>query len=445
MVRLGLRNEVSTLSPRRLQARCQVAVPIALRLGAAVTTRFAGHGGETAAPCARGAGPAAGTASGHRKSRVGENGPERDLASADLDGGTAASRSWDHWARAIRELALALRIELGAIGPDTPAKDASTIAERMQTAHDVDPAKLRRFLDAYWLRPENALWMTLRSDALDKITWSEPAIDIACGDGVFSFLHHGGSFDPDFDVFHAVASLDRVYEQHADMFDAIDPTYAPTIEARPATRINTGMDLKAALLSKAAALRFYERIVRHDANQPLPLQTDACQTVYCNAAYWVENLSGLLRELNRITLPGGTIILQVKLDSIRECTLEPIRAVLGARFLDIIGRGRFETWPSLLSRSAWEESFRRAGLQIVDVAPVATKTHAHLWDVGLRPIAPLLVRMAKGLSSSDRSSIKRDWVDLFVELATPLRQFDLALSAPDSAEPVELQYHLTPR
>ena len=54
------------------------------------------------------------------------------------------------------------------------------------------PDLLRRFLQVYWLRPENAFWMTLRSETLADCPIEQPALDIACGDGLFSFLHCGG-------------------------------------------------------------------------------------------------------------------------------------------------------------------------------------------------------------------------------------------------------------
>ena len=56
--------------------------------------------------------------------------------------------------------------------------------------------RLNRFTHAYWLRPENAYWMTLRSLALKQRPFSSPSADVSCGDGVFSFLHAGGELDP---------------------------------------------------------------------------------------------------------------------------------------------------------------------------------------------------------------------------------------------------------
>ena len=82
-------------------------------------------------------------------------------------------------------------------------------------------------------------------------------------------------------------------------------------------------------------------------------------------------------------------------------------------------------------------------MNVEQAIPLATTTHAHLWDVGLRPIAPLLVRMANGLDPVERAGIKSEWVDLFHTLATPLCSRDLDLLR-SNGQPVEMQYELIP-
>lgn len=302
-------------------------------------------------------------------------------------------------------------------------------------------ALLRRFLSAYWLRPENAFWMTLRSMALSTTEWRGPSIDVSCGDGLFSFIHAGGELDPAFDVFASVASLDRVTHEHADMFDFAAPQYAPPVTRCPGRTIEIGTDLKDAMLAKASALGFYQRLIRHDSNERLPLPDASLETVYCNSAYWVANIDGFLADLARVTSPTGRVVLHVKLDSMKRYTLEPWRDALGENFLRIIGRGRFDCWPTLASRSQWERRFQSAGLRIADARPFATPTHSRLWDVGLRPIAPLLARMASALTPQTRAAIKHDWVDLFCELLDPITREDFDLvDTPD--EPAEMQYVL---
>jgi ubiquinone/menaquinone biosynthesis C-methylase UbiE len=285
--------------------------------------------------------------------------------------------------------------------------------------------------------------MTLRSTALSRCTLQHPCLDVACGDGLFMFLHAGGVLEPDFDVFTDVGGLDRVKNEHADMFNTVSDAYAPAIIKRPAQTVDVGTDLKPALLTKAHRLNLYARLVQHDSNQLQPFDDDAFQTLYCNAAYWVTDIDLFLAELRRITRSGGRIILQVKLDSMRRYTLDAFRESLGTRFLDIIGRGRVACWPTLADRSTWEHRFTTAGLSIEKVTPFVTKTHAHLWDIGLRPIAPLLVRMTSALTPQTRAQIKNDWVDLFHELLEPVCESAFDLFEPD--EPAEIQYVLTPR
>ncbi len=285
--------------------------------------------------------------------------------------------------------------------------------------------------------------MTLRSTTLSAHALERPSLDVSCGDGVFSFLHDGGAFDPAFDVFTSVARLDRRQNEAGDMFDHLRDDYRPPIVSRPGDSIDVGTDCKSTMLAKADRLRFYDRLVEHDNNHPLPFADATFQTVYCNAAYWVANIAGFLAEMRRITRPGGRIILQVKLNSMRRYTLQAYEAALGRRFLDIIGRGRIDCWPTLADRSTWETRFARARLSIENATPFVTKTHAHLWDIGLRPIAPMLVRMANALSPATRAAIKTEWVDLFCELLEPLCDPSLDLLS-GNGDPAETQYVLRP-
>jgi SAM-dependent methyltransferase len=303
---------------------------------------------------------------------------------------------------------------------------------------------LRRFLQAYWLRPENALWMTLRSQALGSATWRRPVADLCCGDGVFSFLHCGGDFDPDFDVFQSVSHLDRVLREHADMFDHVSEDYRPTINRRPRDMIDLGTDHKSTLLAKAQHLGLYARLRAHDHNEPLSERDESFETVYCNAAYWVAQIESFLSELHRIVRPSGRVILHVKLDAIRRFTFDAHERLLGARFLDILGRGRLDCWPSLTDRFGWERRFGQAGFTIESATPFATRTHAHLWDIGLRPLAPLLVRITSLLTPSDRSAVKAEWVELMCDLLTPLANPELDLFGGEE-EPAEIQYILQRR
>lgn len=51
---------------------------------------------------------------------------------------------------------------------------------------------LKNFLNAYWLRPETALWRTLDVEAMRTFKVTSPSLDLGCGDGTFSFIRAGG-------------------------------------------------------------------------------------------------------------------------------------------------------------------------------------------------------------------------------------------------------------
>ena len=280
----------------------------------------------------------------------------------------------------------------------------------------------------------------LFSLAWRRVPMTAPSLDLCCGDGTFSFIHAGGVLDAGFDVFQTVGQLDRVTREHADMFDrAEDETYRPVVERQPAWRIDAGTDIKASSLGRAARLGFYGQLVEHDHERPLPFKDGEFSSTYCNAPEFVRNIDAFLGEIARVTRPGGTIVLQCKLDSIARYTLSPFRVELGENVLRILDRGRLGTWPSLASDAEWRRRLATAGLELVEATPVATRTHAHLWDIGLRPIAPMLVRMANEITPASRQEIKREWIALFEDLLLPLCRADFDLFA-SKDEPVEMQY-----
>lgn len=322
---------------------------------------------------------------------------------------------------------------------ETPPPRQAPAAEKRDPA-----AALLPFLNAFWLRPENAVWMTLRSEALRHCAWERPSADLCCGDGLFSFLHHGGRLDPDFDVFQSGCNLQAAGSPGADIFDHAADDYRPPI-AKPADlQIDDGSDHKPNLLAKARTLNLYAALTEHDHNRPLPFADGRFRTIFCNAAYWITEIDAFLSQLRRIAHPDGRVILHVKLDAMRRGSLSRLEKILGPQAVGRLAGDRLASWPTLADRRTWETRFQRAGFSIENALPLATTLHATLWEVGLRPIAPLIARLATATNPQTRTAVKRDWVALFTELAAPLCDPTLT-TATSRHEPVEVQYVLRPR
>ncbi len=296
---------------------------------------------------------------------------------------------------------------------------------------------LRKFLNVYWLRPENALWRAINCVAMEDLEFAEPSLDMSCGDGIFSFIRADGDFDASFDIFGAVANLDRFF-QNVDIYDATDADYHPAVIQRPRYQITVGTDWKQNLLSKAAPLGLYRELQVHDNNDPLPFEDDAFRTVFSNSVYWMENIPQLLEEIARVLHPEGIAIMVLKTNSVKDYTLERLRPWLGSEWLDMIDRGRRDNYPRLYDDFEWTEMIQGAGLEIHSRLPQVTWVHAHLWDVGLRPLSPVLIEMANALDPVKRREVKQKWIATWEKLLRPFCSPDCTLGV--QRAPAEIIY-----
>jgi len=57
---------------------------------------------------------------------------------------------------------------------------------------EIAEEKLKQYLNLFWLRPENGLLCTFKSEVMNDIGFESPSLDLSCGDGLFTFIHLGG-------------------------------------------------------------------------------------------------------------------------------------------------------------------------------------------------------------------------------------------------------------
>jgi len=301
---------------------------------------------------------------------------------------------------------------------------------------------LDRFLNVYWLRPENALWRATTCGVLTDIDYEKPSLDLSCGDGVYSFIQAGGVFSTEFDIFGAVDNLEQFFE-NADIYNATSEQYDPQIVKRPAHTISVGTDWKPALLDKAAELDFYDELVEHDNNDPLPFEDDHFRTVFSNSVYWVENIDLHLREIKRVTHPEGKAILVLKTDDVTNFleTLWEYESILGSDLIETLDRGRSKNKKHLHDDSGWTQRLHDAGLEVIERRPTVTQFHGQMWDIGLRPISPHLIEMAYSLPPERRRAIKEDWLNTWERLLKPFSEPDFDIK---DRPPVEIAYVVRP-
>lgn len=268
---------------------------------------------------------------------------------------------------------------------------------------------LRTLLNAYWLRPETALWRACDILAMRDFRMNAPSLDLGCGDGVFSFIRAGGIPADDFDVF-SVENLDRFFE-NVDVYDA--PGRASVgIMRNPNYTITVGLDHKNNLLSKARALNLYEKLFEWDANTRLPFNDGSFYSVFSNVIYWLENPLVALQEIRRILRPTG-----------EACLLLP-DAALGEYRLGIeeLDRGRTDNIKHM--RSDWGAVIEDAGLVVKSHSQYLSEPIIQLWDIGLRPFFPAIKALVDAVPAAQLPTVKARWVEICEKFMVPMLEKD---------------------
>lgn len=275
----------------------------------------------------------------------------------------------------------------------------------------------------YWLRPENAVISAILSNQLKTLPCGDVVLDMSCGDGLFMHTVFGGELSIDFDIFMSTSNLEKVRTKAADIYDYVDEYYSPNVITRPERNINYGFDIKTSMLHKAKSLDFYDTLINGDVCKGVGLETNTIDTIYINHtinAY--ENLEQALAEVRRIMSSDGHAYISVYDLSIINF-LNGVFANYPTGLANIIDRGLLSTF--FLQRyqyNEWLKVFESAGFSIVNTYPLVSKEFVPYWCIGMRPIAPLLVKMVNTLRASDGANIadiKNEWIDLFFELSMP--------------------------
>ena len=278
---------------------------------------------------------------------------------------------------------------------------------------------LREFLNAFWLRPEVALIKTHEYMALQRLPFTEPSIDIGCGDGIFSFIAAGGRFGPDFDMYQNVTGTEQFFKG-VDVFDHYDEKqFGIDIAQPPQRKITHGLDHKASLIAKASHLGLYENTIVSDANESIPLEDKSVTTAFCNILYILEQLDGLLAETHRILKDDGRFIVQLPEARAEEVMIHHHFEKHAWEWARLIDRNKYATtYPRYHKheRGYWDDLLAKAGFRVAEEVELRPDLVHVMWDIGLRPLFPALMEMYRRLADTDRREVKKVWVDTLYEV-----------------------------
>lgn len=282
---------------------------------------------------------------------------------------------------------------------------------------------LKQLLTIHWLRPETALWRTFDCLLMQDIAMTGRSADLGCGDGSMSYIMAGGQVN-NYDVFLDVGDLDG-YNQGKDIHNVFTNRQLESDDSQLRYRYCYGIDHKAELINKTKRFRnFYYNNLVHDLNNAIPLPTEHLDAAFSNVLYWLEDIGKVLADWNRVLKVNGKLILFVPNKNFKEQSWLYYKAPhQGAdRYLNFFDRGYASLIHHCYGSNQWETYFSQNGFRVVDHKPYLTDIVMKVWNIGTRPIAAPLIKLASKLSPEDRREIRREWVDYFLNFFLPIVQ-----------------------
>jgi len=284
-----------------------------------------------------------------------------------------------------------------------------------------DEIKFKKFLNLFWLRPEQAIVTFMKSEAFKDLKFESPSLDLSCGDGMFMFLHLGGEFNEDFDYYESTSSKQFSHDKVIDIFDHCDDTYGVRVTKQPEIKIDYATDLKDGMVKKAEKSGIYNKVLLHDNNDlPLPFEDNYFKTIYSNSIYFVKDMDGMLQELRRIVKPDGSIVLAVLTPYLHE-TFDQLKRFMSPEAMKILEREERTLMPGMRTHEEWVKTIKNNGFEIVEEKPIYhNKLLVDIYNVGFRPIGHLLIQMSRAMSIEERLEVKQEWTKIFNELLKPI-------------------------
>lgn len=293
---------------------------------------------------------------------------------------------------------------------------------------------LTQLLQIHWLRPETALWRSFDCLLMEKYgDFSGCSVDLGCGDGSMSFIMAGGSIY-DYDVFMDVGQLQN-YNAGVDIYNR-NPETALNIDLSNLRYSHEwGVDNKEALINKAKRLStFYKNTLVFDLNKKLPFEDSYFDFAFSNVLYWLDDIDKTLLEWQRVLRKNGKLFLFVPNANFKEKAWLYYSAPHSGekKYLNYFDRGYNQLIHHCYGTSQWEGIFQKDSFNVVHHHLYLTNPIMDIWNVGTRPIAPLLINMASMLSPESRGMVKAEWIDYFSHLFTPIIEGELERQVPES-------------
>ena len=245
--------------------------------------------------------------------------------------------------------------------------------------------RLWRYLNIYFLKPFDAVNDTLTSTILYQLEWEDEFCEVGSGDGMFSFIMHGGSFPLSFDRYLLVNT-----KLNDDIFDVHKENILKTKCSVDDPHLMYCFDAKVSHLRKVREIGYAKKslVVSYEE---LPILDSSLPFIFCYTPHGLKDHGDAIREISRVTTNGGRIIILVYDEKFKsDFICYQIGAALKGRigkYFNKLDAGRYQEITNMSrSQTEWKDLFDECGLIIEDKQSGLSGFAWRVYDIQTRPI-----------------------------------------------------------
>lgn len=272
-------------------------------------------------------------------------------------------------------------------------------------------SRLWRYFNLYFLKPFDAINDTLTASLVSRLDWSGDFVEIGSGDGVYSYIMHGGRFPLWFDRY-LLTDLSK-----KDIYDTHRQSILPAVHNLSFPVIKKAIDAKESHVSKIKEIGFAQEAFCEPYEQ-LSLASESVEAIFFYTPHGLQSHEQAIKEAHRILKPKGRMLVLLYDERFKGSFLcyrfaRLFSGVLG-RYFEKLDGGRYEEITNLSKLpQEWLEFFSSHGFTVQKSCCGLSTFAWKVYDIQTRPLLKVLIRCFNFLPGFLRTGCKLFWMILW--------------------------------
>lgn len=263
----------------------------------------------------------------------------------------------------------------------------------------------------YFLKPFDAVNDTLTASLIYRLGWDGEFIEIGSGDGMYSYVMHGGKFPLWFDRYHAT-DLDR-----QDIYDCHQKGVLETSKELSEPDLLLSIDAKESHVRKINEIGFSKYSVVSNYER-LPTGNERAENIFFYTPHGLLSHEAAIADAWRILKQNGRMLIlvydhKIERDFICYRLGKILSGKIGDYFRALDNGRRDEILQMSRSEEDWKALFVKSGFRVNRINRGLSGFAWRVYDIQTRPF---LKWMIKGVNSTPgilRTPVKVIWMALW--------------------------------